>query len=63
VMLAFRTDVAIRMRRTIAIEVRTETAMTTVISTVTARRWVNSWKWNHFVRCIHAKYCPVIKDL
>ena len=37
-MLALRTDVAIRMRRTIAIEVRTETAMTTVISTVTARR-------------------------
>lgn len=37
-MLAFRTDVAIRIRRTIAIEVRTETTMITVISTVKARR-------------------------
>lgn len=38
VMLAFRTDVAIRMRRTIAIDVRMATAMIQVISTVTARR-------------------------
>ena len=36
--LAFRTDVAIRMRRTIAIDVRIATTMMKVISVVTARR-------------------------
>ena len=36
--LAFRTDVAIRMRRTIAIDVRIATTMMKVISIVTARR-------------------------
>jgi len=36
-MLAFKTDVAIRMRRTIAIDVRKATTMIKVISMVTAR--------------------------
>jgi len=40
--LAFRTDVAIRMRLTIAIDARIEKAVTIVIRTAVARRWFNS---------------------
>ena len=39
-----RTDVAIRMRRTMAIDVRTATNIIKVIRTATARRWWISWK-------------------
>lgn len=42
--LTLRTDVAIRMRRTTAIDVRTATTIIKVMKTATARRWCNSWK-------------------
>lgn len=46
--LAFRNDVPIRIRRTIAIDVRMERTITNVIRIAAARKWSSSWKKQKF---------------